>query len=313
MFTTSELDNYINQAATDYLKAGTPLNDTIIKIASDQGLNRDQIARVVEGANTEVYVQLMNKTADKYIQFDNASTDKVSEKVFSIEKVAGIVTDDYEEPPTPEPIDEGSMEKLAEVQETSPSEAEMIKHAYALSSLSEHLEDSLYEVDGRFQKNSDIFYGLVKQAYLGGTSFGDIRRAIETAYDSPVVATVLNEVQEKLATELYPTKLITEEHTSGSVNANNPIIKQASALAKDTTDFLTLREKIAEVSQKVAELSEVFDTARAYFKKSGSVKGVLGALAVGGVGGVALHSHLQNVRKQQTNMPLSQLPGRYAR
>jgi hypothetical protein len=209
------------------------------------------------------------------------------------------------------------MEKVANDETIVPipiSESEMIKEAYSLSSLQGHLKDSMYEVDVRFQKDSDIFYDLVKQAYLGGTSFGDIQRAIRTVYDSPVVSTVLHEAQEKLAAELYPTKLAMEEKTLGSVNSENSIIKQAALLVKDTSDFLTLHKKIAEVEEEMQKLSKTFELSRAYFGKTASgIKKGLALLGAGAVGGAALHAHLQNVKEQQTNMPLSQGSGRYAR
>ena len=111
MFTTAELDNYINEAANSYLKQNVPLNDTITKLASSNGLNRDQVARVVEGANTEVYIQLMNQSDDKYVQFENASAEKVAEVLFGTEKVAEIATDDYANAPEDELVVDANFEK----------------------------------------------------------------------------------------------------------------------------------------------------------------------------------------------------------
>lgn len=260
MFTTAELDNYINEAATRYIKESVPLDQTITKIASTHGLNRDQIARVVEGANTEVYVQLMNNSSDKYIQFENASAEKVASALFGTEKVAEVSTLDYDE--TPEVLYKPSMVKVAEevTEEKKLTETEFYKEADRLTGLSAQYTNALEEVDIRFQSNSENLYNMIKQAYLSGTSFGDIRTALTSVNDSPILVTVLNDCQEKLAAELYPTKLDVEQHTTGSTNLNNPLVKQASRLLHDTEEFIALREKIAELDmdfEKLAAMSQI--------------------------------------------------------
>jgi hypothetical protein len=314
MFTTAEIDSYVNEAAHGYLKEAKPLNETITKIASEHGLNRDQIARVVEGANTEVYVQLMNQTNDKYIQFENASIEKIGEAVFGTEKKAEYSVEDYEEEPTSE-ISDPNFEKLASVEETTPSETEMVKEAYKLAALDDRLTDSMYEVDVRFQKNSSILHDLIKQAYLGGTSFGDIEKAITTIYDSPVVEKILTESREKLAHELYPKALDTVVKTAGTVNPNNEIIKQAGLLVKDTQEFLTLREKKAEAIESMSKLEgSAAIIVREHLKEAAplsTTKKVLLGVGLGVAGTAGVHSQMQKVKARDAAMPMSQVSNRY--
>ena len=341
MFTTSELDNYVNEAAHGYLKESKPLNETITKIASEHGLNRDQIARVVEGANTEVYVQMMNQTQDKYIQFDNASAEKVAGVVFGTEKSAEYSIEDYEEEP-PIEIADSNFEKLASIEEIHPDETETVKQAYRLAALDERLTNSLYEIDVRFQGHADGLYGVVKQAYLGGTSFGDLQRAMNLTFDSPVVKKVMDECQEKLATEIYPIQLNTSQEYVGSVNMSNPMIKQAELIVKDTQEFITLREKLAEAHKEMEKLAAGMPQVKAYFKTVGkalggqnvhvftnpkaaasatavaasskAMSGVKKTLLAGGagvIGGMGFQAHMQNVRRQQTVLPMPPGAGRF--
>lgn len=285
MFTTAELDNYINEAATSYIKQNVPLDQTITKIASTHGLNRDQIARVVEGANTEVYVQLMNNSSDKYIQFENASAEKVAESVFGTEKTAEVVTFDYDEGPTA--LYKPQMVKVAEETKDEPQMtiAEFYKKADALAGLSAQYVNALEEVDIRFQSDSENLYNMVKQAYLGGTSFGDIKAALTSIADSPILGTILDECQEKLAQEIYPTTLNVERTVAGSVNTNNPLVKQASKIMHDTEEFIALRVKLSELHGEIDKLAFSLPGQQLHAGLTGvlnKLKGVRGAGEVAG-------------------------------
>jgi hypothetical protein len=324
MFTTDAMDRYIEESARAFLKEAKPLNETITKIASEHGLNHDQIARVVEGANTEVYVQLMNQSSDKYVQFENASAEKVASAVHGTEKIAEIITDDYDSLPQEETLEGSFLEKIASEEEKPFDHTIVHQQAVKLAGLDEQLGNSLDEVDIRFQQNTEILYHLVKQAYLGGTSFGDIRSAVNAVYDSPVVTEVLKECQEKLAEEIYPKQLILAETNHGSVNSENPIIKQAGALVKDTQEFVTLREKRAEVYEGMRSCAARFPETKHLLKsampaaevaKKGLSAGKKIAL-IGGtglVGGLALEHHMTEYKKNQASMPMGAVPVQYAR
>lgn len=347
MFTTAELDNYVSQAAHDYLKGGIALNTSIEKIASQHGLNRDQISRVVEGANTEVYVQLFNQATDKYVSFDNADAEKVASAVFSTEKTAEVLGDDYEVAPMQEVL----QEKVAALEELpiekTPAELENELHKFA--SIDDRLHDSMYEVDVRFQEREREIYSLIKQAVLGGTPFGDISKAISIAYDSPIVTSVMSEVQEKLAEEIYPSKLVLEATSHGSVNREHPILKTAGVLLSDANEFVVLQNKRVDVETEVEKLagnaatkylSNVWKalrggkvpTRRISAKAQKAVKVVTPpapppqpppeasklkkGLLIGGLGfasGMGFKTHVDNVKATQDNMSMGQIPPRYVR
>ena len=325
MFSTDAMDRYIEQSATAYLKEKTPLNETITKIASANGLNRDQIARVVEGANTEVYVQLMNQSTDKYINFETADATKVASAVHGTEKTAEIITADYDVPPPGETPAGSFIEKIAS-EEVRTDHTTVHNQAIKLAGLDEQISNSLDEVDVRFQQNSDVLYHLVKQAYLGGTSFGDIRSAVTTVYDSPVINVVLKDCQEKLAAEINPKPIVMTVQNHGSVNSDNPIIKQAGIIAQDVQEFKILREKRAEVFAGMKTCVEKFPETKHLLKSAAgsAATGVLESgvsklkkgVAIGGIGllgGIGLEHHINTYKKNQANMPMSGVTPQFAR
>jgi len=69
--------DWATEAADAFLNRQVGLNDTIRKIASREGLNREKVARVVEEANRAVFLKMFDKQADKTFTFDVAETGKV--------------------------------------------------------------------------------------------------------------------------------------------------------------------------------------------------------------------------------------------
>lgn len=57
------------EAADAFLSSGTPLNDSIRKIASRESLNREKVARVVEAANQRVFLRTFDVAPDKCFSF----------------------------------------------------------------------------------------------------------------------------------------------------------------------------------------------------------------------------------------------------
>lgn len=86
----SSLPGYIKTAVDNYVRYGKDLNDTIRSIAEKNKLNDDQIQRVVEGANNQVYLIIYEKgkgNLDREVKFELASLPKVKGREISSEKL----------------------------------------------------------------------------------------------------------------------------------------------------------------------------------------------------------------------------------
>lgn len=82
--------------AAEFITRNTPLSDSLLKVATEENLNREQIRRVAETANQESYLKLIEKSADKYIEFPLADADAVYTGVQSkLTKVASYPIEDY--------------------------------------------------------------------------------------------------------------------------------------------------------------------------------------------------------------------------
>jgi hypothetical protein len=251
--TIIDIDNWSKEAVEGYLKNNIPLNTTIEKIASQNGLNKDQIHRVVEAANTDTYTNLFNKSTDKYIHYDVADADKIYESLHEV-KTAEATTTDYNEPPEYDLPDQEII-KIAEGPEPPISPEYEMHEYYKLADTESRLQQKLDELELSHQQDNNIFYSMVKQAVLGGESFGDINHAITTLYDDKVIKESLRDSQEKLAQEIYPRllNLTPTPDSIGAVNRENPLIKQAESIIKHAEEYKTVREKHKEAKCKAQE------------------------------------------------------------
>lgn len=75
----NQIQDYATEAADAFLNRSVDLNQTIRKIASREGLNREKLARVVEEANRNVFLKMFDKQAgeDRTVTFPVADIAKV--------------------------------------------------------------------------------------------------------------------------------------------------------------------------------------------------------------------------------------------
>jgi hypothetical protein len=304
--TIIDVETWSKAVAKEYLTTGKPMNESIEKLASDQGLNKDQVSRVVEAANTEVYVQMFNQTPDKYVQYAPADTEKIAEKLFGTEKVSEVSDSDYQEPPTniPELDITTPLTKIAEVEPDNVTNTEALHEYYKLAALDTRLAQSLDEVEMHYQQDAAILYSMIKQAVLSGTSFGNLERALTSLYEDQVVKINVAEAQEKLAQEIFPRKLDMSVSNVGTVNTENPLVKQAGLLLKHAADFKNLKAKRAEIREKAKTHT-----------KEGTVANVLKGVAAGTVIGAVGTNAVVKKRAEQaaTKTKMQQLSTNYAR
>jgi len=89
------LSDWGKEAAANLINDSIPLNDTIMKIASENHLNADQVARAVEAANIAMHTSVY--TNNKYPEFEVADMSKISSKLQETPKVASA--SDYDMSP----------------------------------------------------------------------------------------------------------------------------------------------------------------------------------------------------------------------
>ena len=73
-FDTTQYSTWATQAMTSYLENNTNLNDSISKIASENGLTPTQIGRVCQEANVSTYQELFKSAKDKTFNFPVADS-----------------------------------------------------------------------------------------------------------------------------------------------------------------------------------------------------------------------------------------------
>ena len=79
-FSRHDIDNFAFQAVRD-LKEGTPLQDSVVKLAKDNQMNPEQIKRLVESTNTSAFLDsFKSKTGNqRMVEFDVADASKAIE------------------------------------------------------------------------------------------------------------------------------------------------------------------------------------------------------------------------------------------
>jgi hypothetical protein len=100
---SSDLETMGKMASSTLLCSGTPLNDSIIKLAKEHpSISPHQVRRVVEYANQETFAQLFEKQAgDKNVEFDVADPGAVLQALdLSARPSSFAVSSDYDSSPT---------------------------------------------------------------------------------------------------------------------------------------------------------------------------------------------------------------------
>lgn len=314
MISTYELELFAKQAATDFLKEGKSLNESITKIASENGLNGQQVRRVVEAANTEAYMNLFNKSDDKYVSFATADP-AVIESNLSVTKVAeaSVVDDsDYYNPPAYEAPVYTPVVKVAEAVPEVRSSEQVMRDYYRFKAAEAQLDNMIVESRILFSSEAEKLASMIKQAVLSGTDYSEIKAALNSNTD-PVFVETLKAVEEEL-TSVMPMGSISKTASAikGSVNSRHPLIQQSLRIVKCASDFKILTEKMTELQNDW----ELYKTA------DGKLKGTVEFLAnhpksfatglALGVGGTAVALPAIASQTNRTNHSvLKQIPEMY--
>jgi|APSaa5957512576_1039674.scaffolds.fasta_scaffold00090_86 hypothetical protein len=248
MFTASDLEIFGKSISEKYIKNSIPLTEGLAKTAEAQGFTTYQIDRVAEFANTATYLNMMKTASDKYIRFEVADSKEAKKNMKSI-KVA-VDLSDYDDEPSI-----FSMQKVASAEKREATESELRKMAQR------HL--------GSIQRESNIIaehvtswdttYGqlksLIKQAVLGGCSYGNVSEIIKVAAPQ-THEHFISSIREELQPNMPFVKLDTEGDNSLTPNPNSDIYKIAERLETYTDEICQADKNLEQETEDYTKFTK---------------------------------------------------------
>ncbi len=264
--TNEQIEYFGKEAAKTYIEEGTDLNKTITKLAEEHALNRYEIDRIVEAANTSTYLSMFSNLDDKYIEFPVANSEKVADY---LQPSDADEFSDYNEPPEKE-LDEIAIfpvegaEKTSSVQDEDQFSANSLRFRQRAKYAEQQLIDKISLAENAFSEETENLYQLVKQAVLTGTRFGHIKTAMEQ-HSTGIFTEKFSELaKERLKKEDRRLDLSDTEEKLGTVNKHNEILQQIDKLAVIYEEAIDYNEKLASFgSQMLKRLGAgIVDTTR---------------------------------------------------
>ena len=227
-----------------------PLNDGLKKVAGDNALNREQVQRVAESANTETYLGLMKTAKENYVDFDLADYRQVYEGLSKTASAPFAIDDydtDYEQVAVEfaEDITEAeSLEKTASENLTKTA-AEANREAVEARETMKFLDNAAYESISSIDHGYDSLEKEAKQIILSGTPFNNISEILKVAseYAEEPLTTMLKNRLSKYAPYVDLEKTAEVE---GVVNTSSKLYKIASKIQDDTIKYLKIEDAIEE-------------------------------------------------------------------
>jgi len=157
------LSEWGKEAAANLINSNIPLNDTITKIASENHLNADQVARTVEAANIAMHTSVY--TNNKYPEFEVADLTKISSKIQETPKTASA--SDYDM--SPRDLLYVLTTKQASYTDTDPielNESTKLRARKELKDLANHYDDKCAELAQDVYEAANDLKKFIKQAAL---------------------------------------------------------------------------------------------------------------------------------------------------
>ena len=91
-----DYETITKQVSDAFIKEGTPLNDSILKVAETHDLNPDQIKRLVEGSNVKTFLGMYKdaRAKEEDTKFDVADAESILSKYYSGTKTASALVEE---------------------------------------------------------------------------------------------------------------------------------------------------------------------------------------------------------------------------
>ncbi len=273
--TPESLELLGREAASMYITEGVPLNDAIVKLASDNGsLENEHIQRVVEFANNAVFQHKFTTEDDKNVHFPVADPAVVLRDLHDGGSPAhdGHTMHDYDAPPSYHREMEKETVKTASAEEISSPPPiqhhhpiEDIYDLYTkLAATKDELETSSMHATDSFLEAEEGFYSLLKEE-VGeeGAGIGDLSRALRKIASDEEIIDVVSVMSARLATEgiVSLDKLASQARSHDVVvNTDHPIFDAFTSLKKTAQEKFRLDLILENLDSQLDDLKSFITT-----------------------------------------------------
>lgn len=276
----------LGRKASEMFHNGTPLNDAIVKLASEHpNLGNEHIRRIAEFANNITFQAMFQKSANKNVQFPVADPGVILRDLKDGGSPAHdgkTLRDGADYATAPSKSLEGDDE-LAEMFGGSPGEGQEKTASEPLNrdhtSFTNPIDD-VWNVHVRLQgtrsellaahESMDLmlktakeeFYQAVKTEVLNaqGAGLGGVMGALEKIADADLVAAALTPVVERMARDNIQTQeqlhQSLEKRAGVMVNPQHPLIKTWCGLIKTANDKVAAQEALKDVDLALKRTKE---------------------------------------------------------
>lgn len=272
------------QAANMFLNDGLALNESITKLAAaHEDINQEQIKRVVEFANTAVYLARhdQNKTAGaeaSYPQFPLADASRIIQDLSNGARSTVVTPVDLEYSRHPnkkekvasakadlmlsEMFGHSESEKRASLDYSSDTAISSIMDTKSsLTSLKETLESTAGQMQMAVKEAQAEYYDLVKRHLLSGSSFSDIVAAAQSSGEAVKVAEAFRPVVHQLLAEKVVTAGQLNVMTDQLQKVAHRVVNEKHPLVSTFRSILALESELEKAAtglgQVTAELGKV--------------------------------------------------------
>jgi hypothetical protein len=260
MITVNELDELGKKLSEDFISENRPLNDGLSKVASDNGLNKEQLQRVAEMANTETYLNLLKTAKDNYVQFDLADFRTVYNK--NTEAVTDpFEIDDYDKDyedvaseMSQSVSEEEPQEKVASAKETTSTAMIAAKE---LRDAIPFLEEALVETEANVEQEYANLEKQAKQGILGDTPYNNITEVIKAA--APITSdAIIDHLTPRIEKYAPHIELDKTAEVSGVVNPESEFYKSAASIEHYFTRGTKIENAILKYARDFTELKDSY-------------------------------------------------------
>lgn len=198
------------EAASNLINHNISLNDSVTKIASENHLNIDQIARTVEAANIAMHTSVYKNNS--YPEFETASLPVVASRLSMPMSTKEASLDDYDTPPDA-PLRHmktaSAMWSSEESEETSATKHRATQHQKELEKRAQERYDEA--VQDFYDAASDLKQAVIQYALNPDTQENSLPLVKAAAYNYspkellPAVRLLFEDIEQELSAKMPPT------------------------------------------------------------------------------------------------------------